>query len=48
MFNSLQDQIRSTELDQHTTSEKVLRLVGLLAISVMVFGAVYLCILFLD
>lgn len=48
MFNSLQEQIRSTELDQHTTSEKVLRLVGLLAISLVVFGAVYLGILFLE
>ncbi len=46
MFNSLQEQIRSAEMDKHTISEQVLRLVGLLAITVVIFGAIYFAIRF--
>ncbi len=48
MFNSLQEQIRSTEMDKHTISEQILRLAGLLAISIVVFVVVYLAIRFLE
>ena len=48
MFNSLQEQIRSTEMDKHTVSEQVLRLAGLLAITIVAFGAVYFAIRFLE
>jgi hypothetical protein len=48
MFNSLQEQIRSTELDKHTISDQVFRLVGLLAITIVAFGAVYFAIRFLE
>ncbi len=48
MFNSLQEQIRSTEMEQRTVSEQVLRVAGVLAISVVIFGAVYLAIMLLE
>lgn len=48
MFNSLQEQIRSTEMDKHTIPEQVLRLAGVLAISIVVFGAAYLAIMLLE
>ncbi len=48
MFNSLQEQIRSTEMEQRTVSEQVLRIAGVVAISVVIFGAVYLAIMLLE
>lgn len=48
MFNSLQEQIRSTEMDKHTIPEQLLRLASVLAISIVVFGAAYLAIMLLD
>ena len=48
MFNSLQAQIRSTEMEKRTVSEQVLRVAGVLAISIVVFGAVYLAITLLE
>lgn len=48
MFNSLQEQIRSTEMEQRTVSEQVLRVAGVLVISVVIFGAVYLGIMLLE
>ena len=48
MFDSLQEQIRSTEMDKHTISEQVLRWAGLLAITIVVFGAIYSAIRFLE
>lgn len=48
MFNSLQEQIRSTGMDKHTVSEQVFRLAGLLAITIVAFGAVYFAIRFLE
>ncbi len=48
MFSSLQEQIRNTEMEQRTVSEQVLRVAGVLAISVVIFGAVYLAIMLLE
>ena len=48
MFNSLQEQIRNTEMDKHTMSEQVLRLAGLFAITIVVFGVVYFAIRFME
>ena len=48
MFNSLREQIRTTEMDKHTVSEQILRLAGLLAITILVFGAIYSAIRFLE
>jgi hypothetical protein len=48
MFNSLQEQIRNTEMEQRTFSEQVLRVAGILAISVLIFGAAYLAIMLLE
>lgn len=48
MFNSLQEQIRSTEMEEHTVSERVFRVAGVLAVSVVIFGAVYLAIMLLE
>ena len=48
MFNSLQEQIRSTETDKYSMSEQVVRLAGLFAITTVVFGLVYFAIRFLE
>ncbi len=48
MFNSLQEQIRNTDMERRTVSEQVLRVTGVLAISVVVFGVVYLAIMLLE
>ena len=48
MFHTLQEQIRSTEMGQRTVSEQILRVAGVLAISVVIFGAVSLAIVLLE
>ena len=48
MFNSLQEQIRNTEMDKYSMSEQVVRLAGLFAITIVVFGVVYFAIRFLE
>ncbi len=48
MFNSLQEQIRNTEMEQRTISEQVLRAAGVLAVSIVIFGAAYLAIMLLE
>lgn len=48
MFNSLQEQMRSPDMEKRTFAEQVLRVTGVLAISIVVFGAVYLAVMLLE
>jgi hypothetical protein len=48
MFDSLQEQIRGTEMEKRTVSEQVLRVSAVLAVSIAVFGAVYLAVMLLE
>ena len=48
MFNSLQEQMRSPDMEKRTVAEQVLRATGVLSISIVVFGAVYLAVMLLE
>jgi|HubBroStandDraft_6_1064221.scaffolds.fasta_scaffold2797899_2 membrane-associated phospholipid phosphatase len=48
MFESLDEQIRSDELRALTQRERILRFTLIVLVSVVVFGAVYLGVHFLD
>jgi hypothetical protein len=48
MFDSLQEQIRSTEMEKRTISQQVLRVAVVVAASIAVFGGVYLAVMLLE
>ncbi len=48
MFDSLSDRIRQDEQQESNTTERVMRWVGMLVLSVLLFGGLYLGIKLLE
>ncbi len=48
MFDSLQEQMQSSDMERHTVSERVVRAAAVVGVSILVFGVVYVAIMLLE